>query len=352
VSGDGRYVAFESRASNLVPGDRNQAQDIFVRDRLAGTTERVSVASDGAEADGPSAEPAVSADGRYVAFASRAKTLSRNDRNERWDVFLHDRERRETIPISVNAEGVHGNHDSTRPALSADGGYVAFESRAGNLVALDRNHHEDVFVRDRSLERTVRVSVGESGEGDRDSDDPSITGDGTVVGFESDARNLVSGDTNQKDDVFARGLGLNREPLARDDVARTFVDQAIDVEVLSNDEDPDGDALRVVEAESTSGASLRLNPDGTIHYAPPAGFHGTDRFTYRVIDGHGGSASAAVTVVVESVNQPPEVSAGPDQEAVLPGPVLLEGEVTDDGLPAGVLSIRWRKLSARTAKPS
>ncbi|HLE69342.1 MAG TPA: hypothetical protein VJH87_06650, partial [Vicinamibacteria bacterium] len=146
LSGDGRYVAFESRASNLVLGDRNQAEDIFVRDRLAGTTERVSVASDGAEADGPSAEPAVSADGRYVAFASRAKNLSRNDRNERWDVFLHDRETRETIPISVNAEGVHGNHDSTRPALSADGWYVAFESRAGNLAPDDRNGRKDVFV--------------------------------------------------------------------------------------------------------------------------------------------------------------------------------------------------------------
>src|SRR5262249_22544698 len=134
ISADGRYVAFYSDASNLVSGDTNGARDVFVRDLQTGETTRVSVSSSGAEADGDSFAPALSADGRYVAFASAATNLVAGDTNDANDVFVRDRQTNTTTRVSVGHEGSQANGGSDQPSLSGDGRLVAFTSTASNVV--------------------------------------------------------------------------------------------------------------------------------------------------------------------------------------------------------------------------
>jgi len=206
MSADGRYVAFESKASNLVSGDTNGEQDIFVHDRQTGQTTRVSVASDGTQARSGtiygSLSPSISADGRYVAFHSYATNLVSGDTNLSSDVFVHDRQTGQTTRVSVASDGTQANNVSADPSISADGRYVAFVSFADNLVSGDTGY-VDVFVHDRQTGQTTRVSVATGGgQANGNSYGPSISADGRYVAFESDATNLVSGDTNFSTDVF------------------------------------------------------------------------------------------------------------------------------------------------------
>ncbi len=208
LSADGRYVAFSSRASNLVPDDTNETDDVFVRDRATGTTERASVASDGTQGNGESVTPSISGDGRYVTFTAVASNLVPNDSNNDRDVFVHDRLSGVTELASVASDGTQGNFTSgglgAGPArITADGRYVVFGSFASNLVPNDTNNHDDIFVRDRVDDTTERVSVSSTGvEGDAHSLYPSISGDGRYVVFYSGSATLVPGDTNNASDVF------------------------------------------------------------------------------------------------------------------------------------------------------
>ena len=207
ISADGRWVVFSSAADNLVSGDTNGATDVFVHDRLTGITQRVSVSSTGAEADSDSEQPAISADGRYVAFRSAASNLVTGDTNGAWDIFVHDRATGATQRVSVSSSGAQGTGTNRDPALSADGRYVAFASTSANLVAGDTNSAQDIFVHDRLTGDTTRVSVDASGtQADADSHNPAISADGQTVAFDSDATNLVSGDTNGARDIFVRDL--------------------------------------------------------------------------------------------------------------------------------------------------
>jgi hypothetical protein len=203
ISGDGRYVAFESRAGNLTPGDTNANYDIFVRDLLAGTTTRVSVDNNGTMGNLASNLPTISRDGRYVAFVSYANNLVAGDTNNTFDIFVHDRQTATTIRVSVDNNGTEANDSSSLPSLSTDGRYVAFSSVATNLVAGDTNGYRDVFVHDRQTGTTTRVSVDNTGaQANADCDTPSISGDGRYVAFQSTATNLVAGDTNGTWDIF------------------------------------------------------------------------------------------------------------------------------------------------------
>jgi Tol biopolymer transport system component len=205
ISADGRYVAFVSAATNLVSGDTNNFQDIFVHDRQTGQTTRVSVASDGTQANGHSYDPSISADGRYVAFASLASNLVSGDTNGAWDVFVHDRQTGETTRVSVASDGTQaiGFFFGSSPSISADGRYVAFDSWATNLVSGDTNDKPDVFVHDRQTGQTTRVSVSSDGtQANNGANYPSISADGRYVAFESSSTNLVSGDTNSVTDIF------------------------------------------------------------------------------------------------------------------------------------------------------
>ena len=159
VSADGRYVAFHGTASNLVPGDTNAAFDVFVRDRQLGVTERVSVATGGGQGNAASNIPAISGDGRFVVFPSDASNLVAGDTNAAKDVFVRDRQLATTERVSVATGGAQANAASNYPAISDDGRFVVFYSDATDLVAGDTNAVKDIFVRDRQLGTTVRVSV-------------------------------------------------------------------------------------------------------------------------------------------------------------------------------------------------
>ena len=205
LSADGRYVAFASSASNLVADDTNAASDIFVHDRETGETSRVSVSSSGIQANDDSYGAALSADGRYVAFYSLASTLVAGDSNSRSDVFVHDRESGVTTRVSLDSSGAQANGASTSPALSADGRYVAFSSDASNLVANDNNSRADVFIHDRETVSTTRISVRPDGiEGNGRSYNPTLSADGRYTAFTSDATNLSSGITDGVDNIFIR----------------------------------------------------------------------------------------------------------------------------------------------------
>ena len=204
ISADGRFVAFPSRASNLFSGDSNGEWDIFVHDRDTGITEHVSVASDGTPGNDWSFSPAISADGRFVAFSSQADNLVPGDSNGQFDTFVHDRVTGTTERVSVASDGMQGNADSGSSTISADGRFVAFLSTAGNLVLGDTNGRDDIFVHDRDTGITERVSVASDGtqENANSRFSPAISADGRFVAFDSFATNLVPGDTNGREDIF------------------------------------------------------------------------------------------------------------------------------------------------------
>ena len=272
ISSDGRYVAFYSFASNLVAGaDANGANtsDVYVRDRMTGTTERVSVASDGTQGNKESLWPSISADGRYVVFYSNASNLVPWDTNGSYDVFLRDRVTGTTERTSVASDGAEGNKSSSWPAISADGRYVAFQSVATNLVPGDSNAKDDVFVRDRETGTTDRVSIGADGTpGNFYSDYPFMNADGRYVAFWSGASNLIPADTNGVYDIFLRDRG---QSLSVGDLSAIPQGNQLSISgwatfsgaVISSTDDPAGDGATgagPVGADLT-GANLTYRPE-------------------------------------------------------------------------------------------
>ena len=226
ISADGRFVAFDSAGDNLVAGDTNGALDVFVRDTCAGasgctpSTIRVSVAGDGAESNFASYWPTISGDGRFVAFVSEATNLVAGDTNNTLDVFVRDTCRGatgctpSTIRVSVANDGAESNYESAYPMLNAGGRFVTFTSAASNLVTDDTNDGWDTFVRDTCvgasvgcIPSTIRVSVASDGTESFVGSEvmgPSISADGRFVAFSSLASDLVAGDTNGFKDIFVR----------------------------------------------------------------------------------------------------------------------------------------------------
>lgn len=210
LSANGNFVVFHSDASNLVAGDTNGVSDVFLRDRQAGITERVSIAHDGAQANGPSLVSAVSADGNIIVFRSLASNLVPGDTNGAWDVFIRDRQAGTTERVSVASDGTQGNGNSfiQSNALSPDGRYVVFWSDAPNLVPNDTNGMRDVFLHDRVAASTTRVSVDSDGnEVAGHSDWPAVNDNGQFIAFASQAPGLVPEDTNNIWDVFLHDIG-------------------------------------------------------------------------------------------------------------------------------------------------
>jgi len=207
ISADGRIVAFYGDASNLVLGDTNDTTDVFVHDLVSGVTTRVSVSSSGMQGSDWSYLPDLSTDGRFVAFESFAPNLVPGDANGQADVFVHDRRTNQTMAASVDSAGLPSDGFSYEAAISGRGRFVAFASTGTNLVPGDTNGFYDVFVRDVVSGLTVRASVSSAGaQGNARSRNPDLSADGRFVVFQSDATNLVPGDTNDVGDVFVHDL--------------------------------------------------------------------------------------------------------------------------------------------------
>jgi Tol biopolymer transport system component len=213
LSGDGGVVTFESASDALVPNDLNRGYDLFVRDLPLEATELVSVAGPlvpPVTAHGPSqiAGSPVSADGRYVVFQSLASDLVLADTNGVMDIVVRDRVAATNVLVNVSRFGVVPTNGAARsPSISADGRFVVFLSTSEDLVTNDGNRLEDVFVRDLVAGTTTLVSVGTTGaSGNRASTAASISGAGRWVAFQSQASNLTPGDADVADDIFVRDL--------------------------------------------------------------------------------------------------------------------------------------------------
>ena len=251
ISPDGRYVAFGSNATNLVPGDTNGVKDVFLRDRQAGETERVSLGQGDVQGNAISYGVTMSADGRFVAFASYATNLVPGDTNGVHDIFVRDRTAGTTERVNLGPGGAQADADSYWPSISADGRFVAFVSYAQNLAPGSGGAQSNIYLRDRMTGTTTLVPRTGNASGQLLSADGSILAFNTVtdhvfvydrrtggirqvdltpargqangpsflyalapgglnVGFISDATNLVPGDTNGLDDAFVRDLNTGR----------------------------------------------------------------------------------------------------------------------------------------------
>ncbi|MEQ8767643.1 MAG: hypothetical protein RL885_27315 [Planctomycetota bacterium] len=205
ISQDGRYIVYDSTATNLVPNDTNAARDIFLFDRFDLTTERVSIASDGTEANDHSRRASVSGDGRYVVFESLASNLVPNDLNGFYDIFLHDRQTGETTRINDNPALTEPNSQSFLPYVNGPGTHVAFYSCASNIVPNDPNGADDIFIYDIAARTLELASVDFSGGPTNGySSHPSVSDTARYVAFSADASDIVTGDTNGMRDVFLR----------------------------------------------------------------------------------------------------------------------------------------------------
>jgi len=209
ISGDGRFVAYESQASNLVAGDGNGASDVFVYDVAAEATRLVSAGRTGGSAAGWSNEPSISATGRYVAFHSSAWNLHAKLNTFGTQVFVRDLVKDAVEVVSVDSGGAPGSYGASFGAsISADGSLVAFASLSSTLDPADGNGEVDIFVhnRDEGTTRLVSLPKGPAQTGEQSngrSDEPQLSGDGSVVSFRSDATNLVPDDVNETSDAFA-----------------------------------------------------------------------------------------------------------------------------------------------------
>lgn len=258
VSPTGRYVVFTSEATNLVTGDTNNSADVFLRDSQTGVTERVSIADNEAEAQVGGYGGLVSSDGRYVAFSSDSENLVTLDTNLSTDVFLRDRVAGTTIRVSRG--GTEGNGPSYLQSMTPDARYIVFASDADNLIGTaDQNFSTDVFLRDRTLAKTERVSVATDGtEGDLDSSGGSISDDGRYVTFISNASNFDPNDSGIYADVFVR----DRNVAARLTTRLTALPNGDEADADSSNALISGDG-RVVAFDTDAG-NLLSQPDDNV----------------------------------------------------------------------------------------
>ncbi len=268
ISADGRFVAFESTAADLVSGDTNSAKDIFVHDRQTGTTERVSVATGGVQVPSHSFAAAISADGRFVTFFSGDANLVSGDTNSKVDIFVHDRQTGTTERVNVATGGTQADDNSYNSTISADGRFVTFHSYATNLVSGDGNGYVDIFVHDRQTGTTERVSVATGGtEATADSVLPAINADGRFVAFYSGATDLVSGDTNSVPDIFVRDRGTSGATLAP--LALNATDVGTDAFTANwTGQDASAVGYRIDVATTSSFASVGAAAEGPADFVP------------------------------------------------------------------------------------
>jgi Tol biopolymer transport system component len=258
ISPDGRFVVFGSPADNLVAGDTNNAYDVFVRDRLAGTTTRASVDSTGVEGDGDSGGCDITADGRWVLFNSVGDNLVANDGNGRSDIFLRDTVNGVTIRVSGDPAGNDGDGDCWDASMNADATLIAFQSYSDNLVANDTNGLSDVFLHDLNSGVTTLQSVSTAGvQGDGSSVLDALSLDGKFLLFSSDSQNLVPQQGNGNYDSYLRDLGAGVTTCATLNCAERFGDYGARAVGISDDD-------KVVAIDSLSDNLVAHDENGDI----------------------------------------------------------------------------------------
>ena len=293
LSADGRYVAFQSTASNLAPGDTNGFLfDIYLYDRDTDTLELIT-----AGGDNHSTRPSISADGRYVAFESRASNLvanqAANTRVASVDIFVYDTQSRITSLVTSGS-----NNPSSNPSISADGRFIAFRSSANSLVDVDFGDFiSGIFVFDRES-NSIRWLTREA---NRSSEVPSISGDGQFVAFRSFASNLTEDGVGGGNVFVAGGSG----PLTANSlVITTQEDTAVSFTVTGSDPDNADPILNFVVVDSPVNGELSGTAPDFV-YTPNGDFSGTDSFTFQVNNGANSSLPALVSISVTSTNDAP-----------------------------------------------
>jgi len=308
VSADGRFVSFMSEATNLVSGDTNSCQDIFVRDRLAGITLRISVATDGTQGNANSNLPKMANDGSLVAFQSAASTLVPGDTNGKTDIFVRNLTSGVTTRISTAADGAQGDNHCLYLSVTSDGRYVAFASIASNLTPGDTNNQYDIFVKDLQTGAIRRVNVSQAGaQANNTSNYPAISDGGVVVAFYSLASNLVLNDTNNTSDIFAfdQHGATNHPPAAQDGTLATDRNQPAAGTLLATDADGDPLTYCIITNGALGTATITNAATGAYTYTPNHNATGADAFTFRANDGMDDSNLAAITVTINDVNHAP-----------------------------------------------
>ena len=318
ISADGRFVAFTSQANNLVtsesvpgPDDTNELFNLFVHDRVMGTTELLT-----ADADNSSFQPSISANGRFVAFSSDATNLVDEDLNGGGqDIFVHDRNAGTTRLLTPG-----GDFGSFGPSISADGQLIAFTSDARNLVAVDPTVDADILVFDQNTDTIQSITTGADG----DSQAASISGDGRRIAFVSLALNLANDGTHNLSDVFISSA--SDRPVADSLITTTREDVPVALTLTGSDPNNDALTFEVVDVP-VNGELSGAAPD--FIYTPNPDYFGADSFSFSVNDGGETSEPATVSVTITSVNDAPVVAGSADITTPEDKPVAIELEATD-----------------------
>ncbi len=303
----GTKVAFVADASNLVANDTNGKADVFLRDLAGGTTRLVSMTSAGVQGDNGSYSPVVSADGNFVAFQSLASNLAANDTNSKYDIYLRDMSSGNITLVSATPTGASGdNYSQYMGGVSSDGRYVLFSSSASDLVAGDTNGVADIFLRDTQEGTTVRVNVSSSGgQGNSSSNWCHLASDMLIAAFESNANNLVPGDTNGSSDVFTNDVNAssNIPPVAENVAATTHMNTPVSGTLSASD--ADGDPLTFHAQTSCPLGTLVLDDPatGAFTFTPTPNMAGTAVLNFSASDGQAESNVATLTVTI--TNTPP-----------------------------------------------
>lgn len=342
VSGDGRFVAFMSAATNLVEDDQNGVTDIFVKDTLTGGIVRATTSADGIEANGASDQlsNALSADGRFLVFRSSASNLVPDDTNGVDDVFLKDLETGAITRISTGEAGQQANGASSWAYISADGRYVTFDSAASNLVEGDDNDQQDVFVKDLLTGALIRVSTAPDGAGGNGFSSNGVLSDGArQVAFFSNAANLVPGDANGAFDILVRDI---YRPFAGDSgdiiglplrVTPAEAGESVTSVVLSGL--PAGSLLSAgISNADGSVWTFTGPPPGDLTFIPPPGFSGAVTLGVTATSSEGASSASAAAAILVTVSAPPPNQAPIAHDitatAFEDGPaILLAADVSD-----------------------
>ena len=340
ISADGRTVAFVSAASDLVAGDGNGVNDVFVRDLDAATTERVSVSTGGTEAIAATSRPSISADGSSVAYQSPDTNLVSADNNTYEDVFLRDRDAATTTRVSVDNAGAQRKYGGEQASVSATGRVVAFFG-LGDLPG--GGFGRDVYTRDVIAGTTTKESLGLGGaQAGGINQAPAVSADASVVAFESTGDNLVEDDTNSFVDVFVHERTDPVPVTALFDSYTLDQDEPLTVTapgVLANDAGPG--PLSAGKVTNPAHGAVTLNTDGAFTYTPSAGYAGEDSFTYRATPG-GNIATVSLHVFRTdlTVTNTDEAGAGSLRWAIANANVHPGADAIDFDIPgSGVQSI-------------